>query len=215
MRRTGLPPLAPYGDAPLRGHPAGHDVVTIDRRRTSQTRINTTNFYLAVNNLESFLARFSRIRLTRVVWGVVVGAIIFLIMLSNVFDFILVALRYQAVLTVSWTGCALVFVAAGRFLGEELEWRPGRLRAFDPVGVGAWAGGTVAGVGLLAFGDAGSWTGTWALPIAFVGSAVVQGVGTAARKQGLAVLVRPHDPRTRSRIPGRCTSAVTSAVART
>ena len=177
-----------------------------------QDRINTTNFYLAVNNLESFLAGFSRIRLTRVVWGVVVGAIIFLIMLSNVFDFILVALRYQAVLTVSWTGCALVFVAAGRFLGEELEWA-----TRTTAGVRSGRRGCVGGwdrrrSGLLAFGDAGSWTGTWALPIAFVGSAVVQGVGTAARKQGLAVLVRPHDPRTRSRIPWRCTSAVTSAV---
>lgn len=30
----------------------------------SQTRINTTNFYLSVTNLESFLSRFSQIRLS-------------------------------------------------------------------------------------------------------------------------------------------------------
>lgn len=161
----------------------------------SQTRINTTNFYLAVTNLESFLSRFSRIRLSRVMWGLIVGVIVFLIMLSNVFDFILVALRYQAVLTVSWTACALVFIAAGRFLGDAVEWRPGRVRRFDPVGVGAWATGGVAGMALLAFGSASSWTGTWALPVAFFVSAVVQGGGMAARRSRQALLTRPNDPR--------------------
>ncbi|GAA4538440.1 thiamine permease [Pseudonocardia xishanensis] len=163
----------------------------------SQTRINTTNFYLAVTNLEGFLSRLSRVRLSRVVWGVVVGVIVFLIMLSNVFDFVLVALRYQAVLTVTWTACALVFLVLGRRLGGEaaIEWRPGRVPRFDAVGVAAWGVGTLVGFALLAFESAASWTGTWALPISFLVSTAIQATGMAARRSAQAVLARPHDPR--------------------
>lgn len=162
----------------------------------SRTRINTTNFYLAVTNLESFLSRFSQIRLSRVVWGVVVGVIVFLIMLSNVFDFILVALRYQAVLTVTWTACALAFIVVNRRTGDAPpEWRPGRLPRFDVVGVSAWGSGTLVGVGLLAFGSAASWTGTWALPASFLVSVVVQSGGTLMRRRSRSDSPRPFDPR--------------------
>lgn len=165
----------------------------------SQTRINTTNFYLAVSNLESFAARVTRVRPSRVVWGTVVGAIVYAIMLSNVFDYILVALRYQAVLAVTWTACALTYIAVARWTGADpaaAEWRPGRVPRFNPVGVGAWAAGTLTGFGLLALGAAESWTGTWALPISFLVSAAVLAAGSLARPDGgRTVLARGHDPR--------------------
>ncbi|MFC5996290.1 purine-cytosine permease family protein [Pseudonocardia hispaniensis] len=163
----------------------------------SQTRINTTNFYLAVTNLESFTSRVLRVRLPRVAWGVLVGAAVYLVMLSNVFDFILVALRYQAVLAVTWTACALTFILMGRLTGAgDAEWRPGRVPRFNWVGVGAWSAGTVVGFAMLTFGAPTSWTGTWALPVAFLVSATVQAVGSLATPgRGRAVLERPHDPR--------------------
>lgn len=165
----------------------------------SQTRINTTNFYLAVSNLESFAARVTRVRPSRVLWGIVVGAIVYAIMLSNVFDYILVALRYQAVLAVTWTACALTYIVVARLSGVDpasAEWRPGRVPRFNAVGVGAWTAGTLTGVGLLAFGAAESWTGTWALPISFLVSAAVQAGGSLLRADGgRAVLARGHDPR--------------------
>ncbi|WP_435069743.1 purine-cytosine permease family protein [Amycolatopsis thermoflava] len=172
----------------------------------SQTRINTTNFYLAVTNLESFLSRLSPLRLSRVAWGLVAGAIVFLIMLSDVFAFVLVALRYQAVLTVTWTACALAFIVLGRLLdeGENPEWRPGRVPRFDPVGVSAWALGTLTGFGLLAFGDAAAWTGTWALPLSFLVTAAAQIAGMLARRRTQVVLDRPHDPRTEVPDPWAC-----------
>ncbi|NWJ72686.1 hypothetical protein HX744_19565 [Pseudonocardia sp. ICBG1122] len=162
----------------------------------SQTRINTMNFYLAVTNLEGFVARLSRFRLPRAGWGVLVGVIVFAVMLSNVFDFILVALRYQAVLTVTWTACAVAFLLAGRFGGDaDPEWRPGRVARFDPVGVGAWSAGSVVGFALLTFLPASSWAGTWALPVAFAVSLLVQVAGMWLRGSRQALLRRPHDPR--------------------
>lgn len=162
----------------------------------SQTRINTMNFYLAVTNLEGFVARLSRFRLPRAGWGVLVGVIVFAVMLSNVFDFILVALRYQAVLTVTWTACALAFLLAGRFGGDaDPEWRPGRVARFDPVGVGAWSAGSVVGFALLTFLPVSSWAGTWALPLAFGVSLLVQVAGMWLRGSRQALLRRPHDPR--------------------
>ncbi|MBC3193354.1 thiamine permease [Pseudonocardia sp. C8] len=165
----------------------------------SQTRINTTNFYLSVINLESFQSRITRVRLSRITWGVVVGGIVYLIMLSNVFDYILVALRYQAVLAVTWTACALAFISTARWTGADparAEWRPGRVPRYNRVGLAAWAAGTFTGFALLAFGDQTSWTGTWALPLAFGVSAAVQVAGSLVdRQRGRAVLHRPHDPR--------------------
>lgn len=167
----------------------------------SQTRINTTNFYLAVTNLESFASRITTVRLSRVLWGVLVGVVVYLVMLSNVFDFILVALRYQAVLAVTWTACALTYIVMSRLDGRDAavaEWRPGRIPRFNAVGVGvgAWASGTAVGFALLAFGSADSWTAPWALPASFLVAAAVQAGGSRlARNRGVAVLERPHDPR--------------------
>lgn len=165
----------------------------------SQTRINTANFYLAVTNLEGFAARLLPVRPSRVLWGVVVGVVVYLVMLSDVFSFILVALRYQAVLTVTWTACALTFIVVARIAGRDAgraDWRPGRTPRINVLGVAAWTSGTLVGFALLAFGRADSWTGTWALPISFVVSALVQAAGSFVEPgRGWSVLSRPHDPR--------------------
>src|SRR5262245_58856089 len=120
-------------------------------------------------------------------------------MLSNVFNYLLVALRYQAVLAVTWTACALVHILLARRAGQEAaatEWRPGRVPGFNAVGVSAWAAGTVVGFALLAFGLATSWTGTWALPLSFVVSAAVQAAGARLRAdRAQPERDRPGDPR--------------------
>lgn len=165
----------------------------------SQTRINTTNLYLSVINLESFESRITRVRLSRITWAVIVGAIVYLLMLSDVFTYILIALRYQAVLTVTWVACALTFIVFARWTGADparAEWRPGRVPLYNRVGLAAWAAGALTGSLLLAFSDQTSWGGTWALPLAFAVSAAVQAIGSLVdRERGRAVLHRPHDPR--------------------
>jgi hypothetical protein len=61
----------------------------------SQTRINTANFYLASTNLQSFFARAFGLQLHRTTWVFIVGGLVFTIMLTNVFSYILQALRVQ------------------------------------------------------------------------------------------------------------------------
>ncbi|MCV7065582.1 thiamine permease [Mycolicibacterium farcinogenes] len=164
----------------------------------SQTRINTANLYLAITNLEGFFARLTTIRLNRIAWAVIVGVVAYLIMLCNVFEFMLPAVRYQAVVAVTWVACALTFLTIRKLLGEDpanLEWRPGRVPRFDRVGTTSWALGTLTGFGLLTFGDPASWTATWALALAFAVSAVSEACGLFARGRSQTVLERTHDPR--------------------
>jgi purine-cytosine permease-like protein len=164
----------------------------------SQTRINTANFYLATTNLENFCARTFKFKLPRVAWAIIVGVIVFLIMLSNVFSFLLAALRYQSVLAVAWTSCVLSYIAWGRFRGrlaEQAEWRPGRVPLFNWGGLLAWGTGAAVGVVMLSMDSASSWESTWALPVAFVVSAVVEVTVLALARPTAAVMRRPHDPR--------------------
>lgn len=80
----------------------------------SQTRINTANFYLATSNLSNVFAQTFKLKLPRVAWVVIVGTIVSVIMLSDVFSYLLIALRYTSVVCVTWTTCALVFVVRNR-----------------------------------------------------------------------------------------------------
>jgi purine-cytosine permease-like protein len=124
----------------------------------TQFRINTINLYLASTNLQSFFSRVFRLTLPRTVW-VVAGAIIaYLLMLTNVFGYVLDALNYQGIAIVAWVGVALAHVVFLRRRNVELdalEFRPGRVPAFNPGGIAAWVGAT--GVGLiLKIGDSTS-----------------------------------------------------------
>ncbi|WP_344006111.1 hypothetical protein [Streptomyces thermocarboxydovorans] len=119
-------------------------------------------------------------------------------MLSDVFSFLLAALRFQSVLTVTWTACVLVWIAWGRLRGpsaEHTEWRPGRVTLFNWGGLGAWAAGTAVGMVLLSVGDDNSWTATWALPLSFVVSALAELLVLATSGPERTVMRRPRDPR--------------------
>ncbi|MET7761400.1 hypothetical protein [Streptomyces sp. NPDC005336] len=164
----------------------------------SQTRINTANFYVATTNLENVAARVFKLKLSRVTWAIIVGAIVYVVMLSDVFSFLLAALRYQSVLTVTWTACVLVWIAWGWFRGpsaEHTEWRPGRVTLFNWGGLSAWAAGTAVGMVMLSVGDDSSWTATWALPLSFVVSALVELLVLALSGPERTVMQRPRDPR--------------------
>lgn len=73
----------------------------------SQTRINTANLQVATVNMQNFLTQMFGRTVSKVATAVVVGIIVFLIMLTDIFSFILEALSFQAIFIVAWAGLAL------------------------------------------------------------------------------------------------------------
>lgn len=73
----------------------------------SQTRINTANFQVATVNMQNFLTQVTGKRVSKVLTAIIVGIIVFLIMLTDIFSFILEALSFQAIFIVAWAGLAL------------------------------------------------------------------------------------------------------------
>jgi purine-cytosine permease-like protein len=162
---------------------------------TSQTRINTANFYVASSAFQSFVGQTLHIRLSRPVSVIGIGVIVYLIMLTNVFSFILDALTYQGIGIVAWVGIALAHVvwAHGRNVEpSQLEFRSGRLPAFNLVGLIALVGPWALGIVLLRSTD--TFGATWAAPITLVLAALIYSVGVRLAP-GEAVVHRPHDPR--------------------
>jgi hypothetical protein len=162
----------------------------------SQTRINTANFYLASTNMQSFFARAVRLELPRAVWVVATGAIVYLIMLTDVFSFILDALRYQGVFVVGWVAIALAHIVWERRRGhapEAVEFRPGRVPLINPGGVVAWV--VAAAVGIFLLEGGGAFGDTWSAPITAVLAAGIYLASLEVARRTWFVIDRPGDPR--------------------
>lgn len=154
----------------------------------SQTRINTANVYLASTNLEAFCTRTFKIKMPRVAWAVIAGAIIYLIMLTDVLSYILRALNWQGVFVVAWVGIALTHIALTYFTELLPEFRPGRVKPVTPA-VAVWF--LSSGVGIYLVEQGGAFGATWSAPIALALSVL----GYLAVAGYRAVLVRGNDPR--------------------
>jgi len=161
----------------------------------TQSRINTANLYLASTGLQSFAARILRLNISRPIWVVIAGAIGYLIMLTNVFSFILDALTYQGIAIVAWVGMAIVqilFLLWQRGSLSSLEYRPGRLPAVNPAGLGIWIAATALGVILKNVEEA--FFGTWGLPLVLVVSVVLYALALAVAPRRWFGFARPYDP---------------------
>ncbi|UXU74113.1 MULTISPECIES: purine-cytosine permease family protein [unclassified Paracoccus (in: a-proteobacteria)] len=128
----------------------------------SQTRINTANYYLAAVNMESFARTVFRLRFPKWVWACVVGAITYVLMLADVFSYILQALAYQGIFVVAWVGIALVHIAMER---PSRQAEPDPDRAVNPAGLVAWL--LAAGAGL-ALHLAGGAVASFSAPVTFL-----------------------------------------------
>jgi purine-cytosine permease-like protein len=163
----------------------------------TQTRINTVNLYLASTNFESFFSRVFRLNLPRTAWVVFAVAVGYLLMLTNIFSYVLDALNYQGIAIVAWVAIALAHIAflrSRRVRLEGLEFRPGRIPIVNPGGISAWVLATAVGV-ILKITDSTSdiWL-VWGLPIVF---AIAFGVYTAATRVAQPswfAMARPGDP---------------------
>lgn len=159
----------------------------------TQARINTANFYVASTNMEALWTRLFRTRLPRV-WAVLIcGAITYLIMLTDVLNYVLVALAWQGAFIASWVSIMLVHIiysSTGDKNGLP-EFRPGRLARFT-LGAWVWIGSSVLGALLYQFG--GAFGATWSTPLTFTLGAVLYSaaIKTQSRK---ALLLRGNDPR--------------------
>jgi purine-cytosine permease-like protein len=162
----------------------------------TQIKINSANVYLASTNAQSFFSRALRITLPRSVWTVAIGVVMYVVMRTDVFSFILKALQYQGAVVVGWVAIALVHLAyfRGRGSGDTaFEFRPGRVPGMNPGGLLAWTIGSAIGIYLIADGaPAGV---TWALPTTFTVSGALYALALAVARPGWFVTPRPNDPR--------------------
>ncbi|WP_271911815.1 purine-cytosine permease family protein [Vreelandella alkaliphila] len=115
----------------------------------TQSRINTANFYLATVNFESFIRKVTGIQMSKVAAGCAIGVIAYVLMMADVFSYILQALAYQGVFVVAWVGVALAHILSktyqDRFNGH-VELDNAYIPAFNPCGLLAWCGATLTGI---------------------------------------------------------------------
>ncbi|MEY2425751.1 MAG: hypothetical protein QOI61_1323 [Actinomycetota bacterium] len=160
----------------------------------TQSRINTANLYASSTSLQSFASRVLRVDAPRVVWVFVAAAVGYLIMLTNVFSFILDALNYQGIAIVGWVAMVVVRVVWLRTPNalSRLEFRPGRVPAFNPAALVIWALTTTGGVLLKVFD--GAFFATYGLPIVFAAAAILYAIAITSMPERWLLHSRPHDP---------------------
>jgi purine-cytosine permease-like protein len=162
----------------------------------TQTRINSVNLYLASTNYESFFSRLFRINLPRTFWVVFAVLVGYLLMLTNVFSYVFDALNYQGIAIVAWVGVALahVYYLRGHQRIEGVEFRPGRVPAFNPGGIAAWVLATAVGVVLKITVPLEDIWLVWGLPLVFVIAFGIYTVASRAAKPSWFAMARPYDP---------------------
>jgi purine-cytosine permease-like protein len=164
----------------------------------TQFRINVVNAYLASTNLQSFFSRLFRLNLPRVFWLVVAGAIGYVLMLTNIFSYVNDALAYQGIAIVAWVAIALTHIGWRALQHQPLEaqeFRPGRIPAFNPGGIVAWALATGVGLYLkIAVSSTNQLFATWGLLITFGIAAGVYGASLIGARASWFEMKRAHDP---------------------
>ncbi|MEE3643023.1 MULTISPECIES: hypothetical protein [unclassified Brenneria] len=110
----------------------------------TQTRINTANYYLATVNMQVFFDRLFRLRGRKIVWACIVGAVVYVLMLADIFSYILQALAYQGVFVVAWVGVAL-----GHIFSDAPTVERHTEQTFSLRGLSAWFLSVSAGIALM------------------------------------------------------------------
>ncbi|AIO69121.1 purine-cytosine permease family protein [Burkholderia oklahomensis] len=115
----------------------------------TQSRINTANYYLATVNMQAFFQKVAGLRAPKYVWALVVGAVVYALMMADIFSKLLQALAWQGVFIVAWVGVALAHILSTRYeelLGGDIECRDTHVPAFNPGGLTAWFAGVFVGM---------------------------------------------------------------------
>ncbi|ABX14059.1 purine-cytosine permease family protein [Burkholderia multivorans] len=139
----------------------------------TQSRINTANYYLATVNMQAFFQKAAGLRAPKFVWALVVGAVVYALMMADVFSRILQALAYQGIFVVAWVGVALAHILSARYgelVGDDVECRDAHVPTFNPGGLAAWFAGAFAG---LALNHASGFAASLSAPATFAVSWIV------------------------------------------
>jgi purine-cytosine permease-like protein len=164
----------------------------------TQTRINTANLYLASTNLQSFFSRAFRLTLPRTIWVLVACVIGYVLMLTNIFSYVLDALNYQGIAIVGWVGVAMahvLYIRRRRLALDRMEFRPGHVPAFNPAGLVAWAAATAFGLVVKISDDtSGQFWEVCGLILTLVIGFGVYSLATVAARDSWFVMWRPFDP---------------------
>ncbi|MBU9607821.1 purine-cytosine permease family protein [Burkholderia multivorans] len=139
----------------------------------TQSRINTANYYLATVNMQAFFQKVAGLRAPKFVWALVVGAVVYALMMADVFSRILQALAYQGIFVVAWVGVALAHILSARYgelVGDDVECRDALVPTFNPGGLAAWFAGAFAG---LALNHASGFAASLSAPATFAVSWIV------------------------------------------
>jgi len=122
----------------------------------SQTRINTANFYLAAENMQAFFEKFNINSVPRFIWAIVVGGVVYVLMLMDVFSFILQALAYQGIFVVAWVAIALAHIFSPKYdqmFDGKIECDRNKVTSFNPCGLISWFAGSGIGIVVLNYGS--------------------------------------------------------------
>ncbi len=121
---------------------------------TSQTRINTANYYLGASNLRAFAERVFRVKLPNIFWVLLSSVIIFLLMLLPIVQYLLLALAWQGVLVTAWVAIALTHILLIRGKSQEHSAiGDPHYRPFNSNGLVAWIVATLIGIVMLQLGQ--------------------------------------------------------------
>ena len=115
----------------------------------SQTRINTTNFYLSTVNTQSFFRLTLKLHWPKWLWAIIVGIVVYLLMLADIFQFLLIALAYQGIFVVAWVGVTLAYILLEDYDGTEGAKSDDQYPVYYARGMIAWISAVVIGIVLL------------------------------------------------------------------
>lgn len=142
----------------------------------TQTRINTANYLLATTNLQAFIKDAFNIKIPKFAGAIVIGIFIYVLMLLDVFSYLLQALAYQGVFVVAWVAIALTHILYPKretIFGTVPVIDPQRLPAFDKSGLIAWIVASISGIILMNLG--GIWA-NWYATLTFAIAAILYAV---------------------------------------
>lgn len=121
---------------------------------STQTRINTANYYLGAANLRQFCQVALHIKIPNVAWVIISSVIIFFIMLLPVVQYIVLMLAWQGVIVTAWVAIALTHILLDRWQNQEHSAiADQRYKQINKSGLIAWIVSTVIGLLMLQLGS--------------------------------------------------------------
>lgn len=115
----------------------------------TQTRISTFNFYESSMNFERFFAGALGIKLGRMTWVVIVGVLAFVLMLTDVFSYVLRALQWQSAFFVGWIAILAIHLMLNpKERTSGMEFRANRVPMVTP-GLFSWLISSGIGIWLI------------------------------------------------------------------